>query len=720
MPIATFLAESGTSIQSLIPGSTSPLSCALCGMHIFPAKALEGTHQPPPSHPFTLARNASGNLWSSFKNPLTSAAPSPPLTPPPLPRESVPPSPANSTIVHVFRVAHQQAQSHPSGNAMGQMQRPVNYPLCTSGWCLARLRATCSLWAFVRAGIIDRVWEENVKNGHPPLNIKAAASQSSVSVYSTGSSVNNSSWTHVPDSTASPANPGSPPVPPRRRSKITSVGALWGMASGALRNAGSPGSPLQTSEKANEDSPVTPPRLTLGSTTKSRGPPEPLKVTVPPPLPRRSQGRPPSTKEESKESNEAPWKSESSPVGTARSDPTVSEKTPTAAALELMNEIRTIEQPRPERISATNSQSSAQSGSIASEGFKTPLEGTPGLESMSFSFSETGQRKAKTPTPPLSPRSPSRSRAGAATPPLSPKSPKPKRFSSTPPPTSPRTVPLPESRPTSPSPSTPSNNRHRPNSSSIGSMASLSMNANKPPSRPPTPSQLSSPNGPPPPLPRRAAARRAAPAPPFSTESVSAVPATLPPPPSSTESQEEALVETPKSELGVPRPTGRRVLGPRPLSPSLSHQRANTSSPSSTDGNAEKSGETSERLEDTQRREKIETKGDEKTSKSDEGAESLGVPQEPPLQTEEGIVTPISEVKTEVIAATPINEIKAEKTPVTSLVAERKDEKPISHEKYDETERFIVSDATWEERTWKEIVHLREDMFWARAGGIRS
>ncbi|TFY78833.1 hypothetical protein EWM64_g5179 [Hericium alpestre] len=30
-----------------------------------------------------------------------------------------------------------------------------------------------------------------------------------------------------------------------------------------------------------------------------------------------------------------------------------------------------------------------------------------------------------------------------------------------------------------------------------------------------------------------------------------------------------------------------------------------------------------------------------------------------------------------------------------------------------------VGDATWEERTWKEVVRLREDMFWARVGGVR-
>jgi len=29
-----------------------------------------------------------------------------------------------------------------------------------------------------------------------------------------------------------------------------------------------------------------------------------------------------------------------------------------------------------------------------------------------------------------------------------------------------------------------------------------------------------------------------------------------------------------------------------------------------------------------------------------------------------------------------------------------------------------VGDATWEERTWKELVRLRQDMFWARVGGF--
>ena len=36
-----------------------------------------------------------------------------------------------------------------------------------------------------------------------------------------------------------------------------------------------------------------------------------------------------------------------------------------------------------------------------------------------------------------------------------------------------------------------------------------------------------------------------------------------------------------------------------------------------------------------------------------------------------------------------------------------------------EPQEVYVGDATWEERTWKELVRLREDMFWARIGGLR-
>ena len=42
----------------------------------------------------------------------------------------------------------------------------------------------------------------------------------------------------------------------------------------------------------------------------------------------------------------------------------------------------------------------------------------------------------------------------------------------------------------------------------------------------------------------------------------------------------------------------------------------------------------------------------------------------------------------------------------------------------DETEEMdkgqYVGDGCWEEKTWKELVRLREDMFWARLGGFRG
>ncbi|KDQ58553.1 hypothetical protein JAAARDRAFT_671689 [Jaapia argillacea MUCL 33604] len=36
------------------------------------------------------------------------------------------------------------------------------YPLCKSPWCLSRLRTTCSLWSFVRTGIVEKIWEEEL------------------------------------------------------------------------------------------------------------------------------------------------------------------------------------------------------------------------------------------------------------------------------------------------------------------------------------------------------------------------------------------------------------------------------------------------------------------------------------------------------------------------------------------------------------------------------
>ena len=54
------------------------------------------------------------------------------------------------------------------------------------------------------------------------------------------------------------------------------------------------------------------------------------------------------------------------------------------------------------------------------------------------------------------------------------------------------------------------------------------------------------------------------------------------------------------------------------------------------------------------------------------------------------------------------------------IVDEEEGEQEEKQTKEEKTSVAYVGDATWEEKTWKEIVRLREDMFWARMGGVRE
>lgn len=44
---------------------------------------------------------------------------------------------------------------------------------------------------------------------------------------------------------------------------------------------------------------------------------------------------------------------------------------------------------------------------------------------------------------------------------------------------------------------------------------------------------------------------------------------------------------------------------------------------------------------------------------------------------------------------------------------------PVSKTSEGADSEVFIGDATWEERTWKELVRLKEEMFWARIGGLR-
>ncbi|KAH8113898.1 hypothetical protein DFH11DRAFT_1509987 [Phellopilus nigrolimitatus] len=651
MSASVLLLELSSSLQSMIPGSQTGLSCALCGTHIFPPRS-EYLHAPPPSHPLStlsLTRHANSSTWSTslFKNPLAnnsaSAAPSPPPTPPPHDAKHTatatsaasnpsPSSPAQAPTVYVFRLA----QAHTPPQHAAQAQKPTNYPLCGSGWCLARLRTTCSLWAFVRAGVVDRVWEEA-----PSAHGAPAVSASSASVYSNAS-------------TALVGREGekaeAPPLPPRRRSKISSVGSLWG----ALRGQSQPASPVHTAaekERKSEEgeapaTPETDPELELPPKQRAAS----LSVAVPPPLPRRSvdrgAGGRPNGHGHGNESGSGSGGEEKPATGggdDANSDSQASEKTPVALAGGAL--------PPAEHIAPSVSQaSSAQSGSGAGDEFTTPVEEFTPLP-LTFATpprAAAASASASAPSPPGSPRAHVR-RTSRSPPPSFPplRSPRSPTRASTPP-RSPRAVPLPDSRPGTPALKTHS----RAPSAASAAIAPLNIAGATPSSRAASPSPASAGA---PPVPKRAAARRAVPPPPPPSGGAASAP---PHPPAAAE-KGEASEASPRTSTDAARPgapppplPARAQLSVAPVS------RADASGVSDYgDGDADALGE-------KQARRRAGGAGDGE-GKLDGNARAGA-----------------------------------------DLDADARAE--------------YVGEATWEERTWRELVRLREDMYWARVGGVRG
>ncbi|KAK0458802.1 uncharacterized protein EV420DRAFT_333332 [Desarmillaria tabescens] len=292
---STYLLQDTFSNAPSIPGlSGNNAVCALCGEPVFPNSE---------SRP-----SGSGGSWSSslFKKPLSYTLNGSNGS------NSVPPSPINTkpTQVYVFRVSSppssssalpnlsipttpfastsSQSQTNNSGahlttnhHSSGSSQSTAAYPLCTGGWCLTRLRQTCTLWAFVRTGIVERIWEEEVPS-LPPPPIPAAS------------------------------NSDKPPVPPRRR-------GLWGMASALGERAASwsgddkEKKKLQVEKEKEKKLDLTwerdqanaiaqnenlrnkkfePPPLHPSLSAAPKSPSAVVPAPVPPPLPRRNDRRP--------------------------------------------------------------------------------------------------------------------------------------------------------------------------------------------------------------------------------------------------------------------------------------------------------------------------------------------------------------------------------------------------------------------------------------------
>ena len=223
---------------AVVHGSTNAnlLCCGLCGQGIVPRS------EPSPTRTGYLSR-ANGtqfNTWSSSifkKSPMTSSSSAPPSPPPYHDTSSLP------AQLYIFRLSDSPAF-------------PSALPLCVSGWCLARLRTTCTLWSFLRTNILEKIWEEAVQSLPVP-----------------------------PRREIEGATTDKPPVPPRRKTKNS---GFWGVAS-SIGLDRVPGWGENDKDKRTESEPekrrfVAPPLLANSPGPSSLGPP--------PPLPSRNRSRP--------------------------------------------------------------------------------------------------------------------------------------------------------------------------------------------------------------------------------------------------------------------------------------------------------------------------------------------------------------------------------------------------------------------------------------------
>ncbi|THV00716.1 hypothetical protein K435DRAFT_854495 [Dendrothele bispora CBS 962.96] len=617
---SSILLQESIASPTSIPGlnnNNSVVSCALCGVPIFSNSGPQNTPSiRPPVHP-AIAPN--GNSWSTslFKRQRTTSATSRPPSPPPR-SKSRPRAGSVPEQVYIFRIsgtgvtaypslpnisttsftpasftsnigssAPSQPPSHPTHNGTNSTssQSSTIYPLCPNGWCLARLRATCSLWAFVRNGIVEKVWEEEVPN--------------------------------LPSPSAPSANgTDKPPVPPRRR-------GLWGMATALGERAAS----WSESDKEKGKKPLL-------SDSKSQPPtPEKKLPTTPTPRP------PPMHPAVAAASTPAPAPASSipePPVGATATPP-----------------------PLPRR----------------NEGRNRPTPTTPTAKAVN------GDSIFSSPTDDAKPASPTH-------------------------------VPLPESRPATPS--TP-----------VGTV----------PSRTASPAP-----GAPPPLPRRAAGRAPRPTSVLAPKVESLVG-------EKTSQEGEALTPAPESPE-----VAKESVAPVSIAETTSGEAVSNNEESPAAGVAEDDSKKDENgntvpapsSEGTDAAQPKPEENATEATKSEEPESIANVeqpPQEQAAETESkgaaalvfdaGEDHGIPDVTKDETNLEQPNEEESKKLEAAEVVSNGTDgdlhheingfvEQEKDKEKDKETSEVYIGDATWEERTWKEVIRLKEVMFWARVGGIRT
>ncbi|TCD71905.1 hypothetical protein EIP91_000037 [Steccherinum ochraceum] len=628
------------------------VNCALCGSLILePAQASSGVRS---SYPQSPSRNGT---WSfALKNSLQTIATA--ANPGTVAHHATSDAPLEPpTQVYIFRLAATSSSGLPvslpiSPQQTGAQNRPTIYPLCTSGWCLMRLRTTCTLWAFVRTNIVEKVWEEE------PLPPTVSAEPHRPSLMG---SLGHSGA--PPSSTESPATP--------KKSRM-GIGAIWGTMQRGLSGSKGDESPKSATGKP-EEQPVP----------EKNESPKPLPARrLPPPPPR----HPPLS---------APIPSSTTPT-TATHDATERPATP----------VKLPSGPPPPLPARNRTRESRPSSLVVSKPPVVP-ESEPFVEATEVEHtSESAAAEGEKPmliSPPVQlTRSESHDSFTTPTEELSP--------ANLTRPSSPTTIPLPHS-----SPSTPlaAEFGHSPDSSDKKDVDSAEQSAtterdpspppvapgSEPETRPEQPPRPSGPSNVPPPLPRRAAGRaRSSVVPPAATEPVVEHPASLPeepkpasqsPKPTEVDDKSEASPEkTPDDSPPAP------ALPTREQTPEVSAEVTPVSE-----------GVDSDRLDDVElstppdRFADDETIGDLKKHADVNGDDDdTSLTMDRPSSVE-------GDFSQEERAS------DDEETPLPEL--------PEEEEEEDEYQGTYVGDASWEERTWKELVRLREDMYYARIGCSR-
>jgi hypothetical protein len=157
---------SSSTVLAATTSAPADIGCSLCGKAVFPTlvpQSPAASHfGPPPLHPAQRNSASRFSLKPFFNSTSTSpgqttssAAPVSPLQSPLASPNPISTSHPTLPSVYIFRIA--KSTTTPTAASEKESQSK-SYPLCRSGWCLERLRATCALWHFIRTGLVQVVW----------------------------------------------------------------------------------------------------------------------------------------------------------------------------------------------------------------------------------------------------------------------------------------------------------------------------------------------------------------------------------------------------------------------------------------------------------------------------------------------------------------------------------------------------------------------------------